>query len=466
MILLIKPNHSFYLLRMNYKKKLFFFITFLLLNHCSFDSKTGIWGDQKKEREKIAELERQQKEIIEIEQIYSSDALFQKEIQLSKKIVLSNPKKNSSWLTSSLNNQNFIGNIYLEGIDKTFIKKKVGKNKFKIHKSTSQILNYNNKLTFSDDKGTIFNLDENGKVQWKNNIYKKNFKKIYKNLVISIYQNRVYVADNIGLIYALNLSDGKLIWIKNYGISFRSNIKVFGDKIVLIDQDNKIVCFSSIDGSLNWDIHSIPSFIKSQNLLSIAVSNDGYIFAITSSADVYKIDSNNGNIIWSRNTAGSLYANATDFFKSSEIILSNNRIFFSSGNNSYMLNADTGSTIWKNDVSSSGTPIVDEENIFLVTENGYFIILNKNTGEIISSSNILNILKRKKQKTQISNFIMGSGKIYSVTLNGFLITSSAISGKTESYKKIKAMNPSGLIIVNNKLFILMDKSKILGLSKI
>ena len=131
-----------------------------------------------------------------------------------------------------------------------------------------------------------------------------------------------------------------------------------------------------------------------------------FIFAITSSADVYKIDSNNGNIIWSRNTAGSLYANATDFFKLSEIILSNNRIFFSSGNNSYMLNADTGSTIWKNDVSSSGTPIVDEENIFLVTENGYFIILNKNTGEIISSSNTSGSMVSKFSKRRISVCIL------------------------------------------------------------
>ena len=32
-----------------------------------------------------------------------------------------------------------------------------------------------------------------------------------------------------------------LIWIKNYGVPIKSNIKVFDDKIFLIDSDNKII---------------------------------------------------------------------------------------------------------------------------------------------------------------------------------------------------------------------------------
>ena len=78
-------------------------------------------------------------------------------------------------------------------------------------------------------------------------------------------------------------------------------MKIFNNKIFLIDQDNKILCFSTKDGSLIWDFLSISSFIKSQNLLSLAVSKDGYLFAITSAADVYKINVDTGQIIWSRN---------------------------------------------------------------------------------------------------------------------------------------------------------------------
>ena len=57
---------------------------------------------------------------------------------------------------------------------------------------------------------------------------------------------------------------------------------------------------------------------------------------------------------------------------------------------------------------------------------------------------------------------MGSGKIYSVTLNGYLIISSASSGKVESFKKIAKKITSSPIINNGKLYIYSEDPKILG----
>ena len=57
---------------------------------------------------------------------------------------------------------------------------------------------------------------------------------------------------------------------------------------------------------------------------------------------------------------------------------------------------------------------------------------------------------------------MGSGKIYSVTLNGHLIVSSASSGKTLSYKKIGDPINQAPIIKNGELYILTGNSKIIG----
>jgi len=105
---------------------------------------------------------------------------------------------------------------------------------------------------------------------------------------------------------------------------------------------------------------------------------------------------------------------------------------------------------------------VDGKNIFFVTENGYFVIINIDSGEIISSTNILKILKKKKKLTKITGFIMGSGKIYSVTLNGYLIVSSATSGKVVNFKKIGNPITSAPIIKDGKLFIYTENSRLLG----
>ena len=74
----------------------------------------------------------------------------------------------------------------------------------------------------------------------------------------------------------------------------------------------------------------------------------------------------------------------------------------------------------------------------------------------------LKILKKKKRNTQISGFIMGSGKIYATTLNGYLIVCSANSGKIEFFKKIGGQIAAEPIISNGSLYIFTENSRILG----
>ena len=446
---------------MNKKKNVIFFLGLILLVNCSFDTKTGIWTGEEDEMKRIIELEKKQIKNKNIKKIYSSKNIYYIEKALTDKITLSQPKKNLSWLMPGLNNQNFLGNIYLSSVDNKFLKKKIGKNKLSLSKITTQPLIYKNNIFLSDDKGTIFNVDEYGDIIWKKNIYKKIYKKIYKNLTFAIYEDNIYVADNIGFIYAITSDSGKLIWIKNHGVPLKSKIKVFDNKIFLINQDNRLICFNAKNGSIIWNIRSASSFIKSQNFLSLALSKQGDVVASTTSGELLKVNSINGNIDWSLNTLG-ISSAATDFFKSSDIVIINESIIFSNHQAIFSYDLNNGYMNWRTKVSSIAAPIVDGKNIFFVTEYGYFVIISLNTGEIISSTNILKILKKNKQSTKITGFIMGSGKIYSVTLNGYLIVSSSTSGKVENYKKIGDPITSPPIINNGKLFIYTEKSRILG----
>ena len=443
-------------------KYLIFFLIFILFASCSFDNKTGIWGGSEKEKIRAAELEKEQKLIIDVVRVYTSKSTSSKEIPAVKSISLTEPKTNSSWKMSGLNLQNFVGNIYLSGIGNNFLKKKIGKDKFSISKVMVSPLVINDNIIFADDTGTIFSINQRGKVNWKKNIYKKVYKKIYKNLSLSIYKAKIYIADNIGFIYAINLESGKLIWIKNHGIPLKSNIKVFDNKILIINQDNRLLCLDIENGSKIWDVRSIQSFIKSQNFLGLAVSKEGDLVTLNSSGDLLKIKANNGQVYWSINTTGSMAALDTEFFKSSEIVISGNDIIFSALSSIFSFNLYNGYLNWKEDIGSKNTPIIDGNNIFLISDDGYFINIDRNSGKIIWSTNILKILKKRKQITQVTGFIMGSGKIYATTLNGYLIVCSAVSGNIEYFKKIGDQIAAAPIINDGSLYVLTENSRILG----
>ena len=119
-----KPNLSLLLLIMSRKKNLIFFLIFVLITNCSFDNKTGIWTGGEKERKRVSELEEENKRALDTINIYSSENIYSKEVSLNQNINISNPKKNLAWKMHNLNHQNFLGNIYLSGIDNLFLKKK------------------------------------------------------------------------------------------------------------------------------------------------------------------------------------------------------------------------------------------------------------------------------------------------------------------------------------------------------
>ena len=43
---------------------------------------------------------------------------------------------------------------------------------------------------------------------------------------LKISNKNLIVSDNLGYLYSLKINSGKLNWAKNYGIPFRSNIKI------------------------------------------------------------------------------------------------------------------------------------------------------------------------------------------------------------------------------------------------
>jgi len=363
---------------------------------------------------------------------------------------------------SGLNLQNFVGNIYLSGIGNNFLKKKIGKDKFSISRVMSSPLVFNDNIIFADDTGTIFSINQRGKINWKKNIYKKIYKKIYKNLSFSIYKDKIYIADNIGFIYAISSESGKLIWLKNYEVPLKSNVKIFDNKIFVINQDNRLLCLDTEKGSKIWDVRSISSFIKSQNFFSLAISKEGDLVTLNSSGDLLKIKANNGQVYWSLNTIDPMFALDAGFFKSSEIVISDNDIIFSVSSSIFSFNLSNGFLNWKEDIGSKNTPIIDGNNVFLISDNGYFVNIDRNSGKIIWSTNILKILKKRKQMTQITGFIMGSGKIYATTLNGYLIVCSAVSGNIEYFKKIGDQIIAAPIINDGSLYVLTENSRILG----
>ena len=90
---------------------------------------------------------------------------------------------------------------------------------------------------------------------------------------------------------------------------------------------------------------------------------------------------------------------------------------------------------------------------------GFLVVVEKKTGNIIRITNIFNNFRQKKRNNiKPSGFIVGFNKIYLSTSNGKLLVIDIKSGKTISTLKIdneKVLRP----IINDKnLFLIKDNA--------
>ena len=178
--------------------------------------------------------------------------------------------------------------------------------------------------------------------------------------------------------------------------------------------------------------------------------------------DVTAIDIKEGSLIWQTPTQSSLiYENAFSL-KSSDLIADDKSLYISNNKNQFFsVDMKTGIVNWENKINSNLRSTIVENLIFSISLEGYLIITEKNTGNIIRVTDIFKGIKEKKRsKIKPIGFVVGLDKIYLTTSNGKLFILDTISGKTTSILKVDSEQVSRPFISNQSLYIVKDNAVI------
>ena len=155
----------------------------LLLNACSFDTKSGIWTKKK-------DLVLENTKSI---QVFAKEEILEKEFNPNLEIILRSKLVNSS-STSNLTNNN--GRINYNGELKKVSKYKFSKiNNFEYYEP--KLVFDNNNIVFFDNKGSLIKFDSNSNIIWKKNYYNKQEKKLGPVLTFIKSYKTLIVADNL-----------------------------------------------------------------------------------------------------------------------------------------------------------------------------------------------------------------------------------------------------------------------------
>ena len=422
------------------------FLVFILVSNCSLDKKSGLWTESKK-IETVNDLV--------INELFKNEEALNKEFNLNVKIQLkSNPTKNS--FVNNLNNNN--GRVSYNGSLKN-----ISRFKFStiddFDQTEPEILFYGDNIIFFENKGSIFNFDKFSKLIWKKNFYKKFEKKAKPELSLANDKKTLIVADNLAKYYAMNIKTGALIWTKTNVAPFNSQIKIYDGKFFVTDLDNVLRCYSIKDGSELWNVKTDTAFIKSKKKLSLVILN-GNIYFNNSIGDISAVDIKTGNLIWQTPTQSSLIYENSFLLETSDLIADDDAILLSNNRNEFFsFSANTGALNWQQKINSNIRPTLIENLIFTVTIEGFLVVIDNKTGNIIRITNVFDkIKKNKRSKIKPVGFIVGTKNIYLTTDNGLLILIDISSGRSSSILKVDNEKISRPFILNKNLFIIKDNS--------
>ena len=423
-------------------KFLYFLIIILFVNHCSFDTKSGIWTQDQK-IDKISK--------INVQKLFEKKVLNENEFNKDLILKISN---NDPKINQISNNDYGILDFDLE-------LKKISKYKFSkidyFNQFEPELVFFNKDLIFFDNRGSIIRFNNDSKIVWKKNHYKKFEKKLKPILSLSGYQNSLLITDSLSKYYLVDINSGKLLWMKDHETNFISDIKIDDNKFYVLDSNNNFLCFSLLNGDKLWEFKSEQKLINSQKKTSIILDNSS-VFFNNSRGEIVALDKENGQLIWLTSTIKFDDSFQSFLHKTSKLVLNNNSIYFSNNADKfYSLDLKTGIINWTQSINSLLKPIIVDNIIFTISSSGYLYIIEKDSGNIIRvTDSFSNFKSRKRKNVQPTGFIIGKKEIFISTNIGQIIVVNTATGKVNLTYKVSRNKISEPYVSNKNLYVVKD----------
>jgi outer membrane protein assembly factor BamB len=453
------------------KRLILVFVT-IISTSCSFDNKTGIWKDATSTPvvDRGAESILNNEPKTRYESIFTKNKPFNEEIEVvnPQNLESNTPTKLANWMeeygvpTNNISNYFYNNNKVL-----LFKSRKLSKIPAKDNYSKRRFVFYKDNLISYDHKGKIFiySLSLRKKV-FEYNFYKKKFKKFNKEIYLIVNENILYAADNLGYLYAFNLDNNSIIWAKNYGIPFRSNLKFSSTQLFLANQDNVVYSINPSTGDKNWEFATSQTFLKSDfiNNFSIDLINNNLLF-LNTSGELYSINYLSKKINWVLNFKNPSLGGDIELFLSKPTVIKNDTLVITTEKAILSYDALGASRNWNFSAESIFKPIITLNYTYAILKNNLLICLENEKGTVIWSKDIFSNVESKKvikNFKPVVDFKIVNDKINVYSKNGYLLSFNSRNGNLISESRISKNGISSKVVfLDGDMLFIDNKNKLL-----
>jgi outer membrane protein assembly factor BamB len=190
-----------------------------------------------------------------------------------------------------------------------------------------------------------------------------------------VVDNRLYVGDWLGKIYAIDARNGKIIWHYQTGGAIKGAIAWDDGRLFVGSYDGHVYALNAATGTLVWRGSADPRLFRHGTFYSSPAVAYGRVYIGSTDGKVYSFGEASGKRRWSHTTGGYVYASPAVW---------NDRVYIGSYDHwFYAFDAATGALDWRfqADDRISGSATVVDGVVYFATLKGTTYGLDARTGE-------------------------------------------------------------------------------------
>ena len=233
--------------------------------------------------------------------------------------------------------------------------------------------------------------DPNLRPQYYVNKLYNNVKEVWRTqLASAIYSapayadGRLYIGDDYGYFYCINIKNGKTLWRRKTGSRINSVAAIEDNKVLFGSTDGNIYCLNATDGTDVWTFPTDKAVMGCPVITKLP-DNDIKVVLIGGSDGCFRaITLNEGKQVWCFNELKGYVV--------TRACVHNNKVYFGAWDcHLYALNLTDGSLAWKwsnghpSDKFSPAAvwPVAKDDKVFIVAPDRVFTCLDAETGKVI-----------------------------------------------------------------------------------
>lgn len=278
---------------------------------------------------------------------------------------------------------------------------------------------------------------------------------------------RLYVTTGYALVFALDPETGKEIWHQQISGPIRSAPAFSDGRIYAVTIDNELYALDAATGKTIWTHSGISEVAGLLGGSAPAVSGTTVVVPY-SSGEIYALQSSNGRVLWSDNLGpvrrGDIASQITDI-RGLPVVDKERVYVISHGGRMVAIDFKTGRRVWDKLFGGVETPWVAGDYLFVLTNDGQLICLNRKDGRIRWVTALIRYNNPEKKEDLITwnGPILAGDRLLLAGSRGEVLAISPYTG--ELLGKISAGGPISVapFVADGTVYVLTDEGELIAL---